>query len=49
MGRGLNQALQFRNDARYDFHAEITKEKAEEVIKLAETLVGVLREVVGVG
>src|SRR5712692_4070260 len=48
-GRGLNQALQFRNDARYDFHAEITKEKAEEVIKLAETLVGVLREVVGVG
>ena len=34
----------FRNDARYDFHSEITREKAEEVIKLAETLVGVLRE-----
>lgn len=44
VGRGLNHALQFRNDARYDFHAEITREKAEEVIKLAETLVGVLRE-----
>lgn len=47
VGRSLNQALQFRNDARYDFHAEITKEKAEEVLKLAETLVGVLREKVG--
>jgi uncharacterized protein (UPF0332 family) len=48
VGRDLNQALQFRNDARYDFHAEITREKAEEVIKLAELLVGVLREAMGV-
>jgi uncharacterized protein (UPF0332 family)/predicted nucleotidyltransferase len=46
VGRSLNQALQFRNDARYDFHAEITREKAEEVIKLAETLVGVLKEAI---
>jgi len=47
VGRDLNQTLQFRNDARYDVHAETTREKAEKVIRLAETLVGVLRGAVG--
>lgn len=44
LGRLLNQALQFRNSARYDFHAEVTKEKAQQTITLAESLRQVLQE-----
>ena len=44
LGRSLNQVLQFRNSARYDFHAEVTKEKAQQTITLAEELLEILQE-----
>lgn len=44
LGRSLNQMLQFRNNARYDFHAEVTREKAQQTITLAEELLRMLQE-----
>ncbi len=43
----LRLAEEYLELARYDFHVEITREKAEKVINLAETLVRVLSKVVG--
>ena len=43
LGRGLNQALQFRNSARYDFHAAVTTQQAQQTINLAEDLCKVLQ------
>lgn len=42
IGRDLNRALQIRNDARYDLHADIDAEKAKKVMAAAEKLVGIL-------
>ena len=36
--RRLNRGLETRNKARYDFNAEINREKAKELIKLAEEM-----------
>ena len=35
-------ALENRNEARYDYHAEITREDAEDIERLATTLIEVL-------
>ena len=43
LGRGLNQALQFRNNARYDAHAAVTTRQARQTITLAEELRAVLQ------
>ena len=40
--RLLNIALENRNKARYDYHAKITKEDAEDIERLAITLIEVL-------
>lgn len=37
-GRQLNLSLDLRNKIRYDFHARIDREGADEVLKLAEVL-----------
>ena len=42
IGRLLNIALENRNKARYDYHAKITKEDAEEIEHLTTTLIKVL-------
>lgn len=41
-GRLLNLALENRNKARYDYHAKITKEDAEEIVRLMNSLIEVL-------
>ncbi len=43
-GRRLNRALDKRNDARYEPHAEITKDDAQEVIALAKDLIAILEK-----
>lgn len=42
LGRRLNNALRKRNDARYEPHAVINKEDAEEIIELAQKLIAIL-------
>lgn len=37
-GRRLNKSLEVRNKARYEFSADISEEKAQEIIKLAEEI-----------
>jgi len=41
-GRRLNLGLDLRNKARYDVHTRITRDDADEVVKLAETLIETL-------
>jgi len=41
-GRRLNLGLDLRNKARYDFHARMAGEDADEVVKLAEALIETL-------
>ncbi|MCS7178984.1 MAG: HEPN domain-containing protein [Anaerolineae bacterium] len=42
LGRRLNRALQLRNEARYRPGARLTKEDAEEVIRLAQALLALV-------
>lgn len=42
VGRDLHRALQIRNDARYDLHADIDVEKAKRVMETAGRLVEIL-------
>ena len=44
IGRGLNRGLELRNRARYEYHTEITRQDAEEVLALAEELVEALED-----
>lgn len=44
MGREIPLALERRNNARYEPHAQITKEHAEEMIHLGEKLRGILEK-----
>jgi len=44
LGRQINLALEKRNNARYEPHAQITKEHAEEIIDLGERLQKVLEK-----
>jgi uncharacterized protein (UPF0332 family) len=44
LGRLINLALERRNNARYEPHAQITKEDAEKVINLSERLQKILEE-----
>jgi uncharacterized protein (UPF0332 family) len=41
-GRRLSLGLDLRNRARYDLHARIDREDADEVVKLAEVLIDTL-------
>jgi uncharacterized protein (UPF0332 family) len=41
-GRLLNIALESRNKARYDYHAKITSEDAEDIERLTNSLIEVL-------
>lgn len=43
-GRKLNQHLELRNKARYDFHARIVRDDAENAVELAEAMIGFLEE-----
>lgn len=42
LGRRLNRGLEVRNKARYDFNADISKERAVELIELAKRMVSLL-------
>jgi len=44
LGREINLALERRNNARYEPHAQITKEDAEEIIDLGERLQKILEK-----
>jgi uncharacterized protein (UPF0332 family)/predicted nucleotidyltransferase len=44
MGRGINLALEKRNNARYEPHVQISKDQAEEIIDLGEKLQGILEK-----
>lgn len=44
VGRALGVALEQRNDARYEPHAQISKEQAEEMIRLGEQLQKILEK-----
>jgi len=44
LGRRLNQHLELRNKARYDFHARLDAQDAAEALALAEELVGLLED-----
>ena len=46
-GRAIRLALETRNNARYEPHIQITKEHAEEIIKLGERLQRILSEKIG--
>lgn len=48
LGRRLNRGLETRNKARYDFNAEINREKAKELIKLAEEMQALLGKKLGI-
>ncbi|MEW5766024.1 MAG: HEPN domain-containing protein [bacterium] len=47
LGRNLNNSLEQRNKARYDWHAEIDKDKAQKVINLAQELIEILEKASG--
>lgn len=44
LGRRFGRALERRNEARYKLNVEINREKAEEVISLADSLIALLSE-----
>ena len=44
LGRDLNKCLAFKNKSRCDPHARIGRDEADEVLKLADTMVKVLHE-----
>ncbi|MDI6786213.1 MAG: HEPN domain-containing protein [bacterium] len=44
IGRELNSVLYSRNKARYDYHVKITKEDAEEALKLTSKMIDFLRK-----
>lgn len=39
LGRKLNDGIRLRNKARYDSHGEIGEKEAQEMIRLATTLI----------
>jgi uncharacterized protein (UPF0332 family) len=42
IGRDLNKGLELRNKARYEPHVELSKEGAERMVKLAESMLSLL-------
>lgn len=48
IGRSLNLCLKLRNDARYKSNAILTRDNAEEVIRLARTLSRLTGEKIGI-
>lgn len=46
-GKKINRGLEWRNKARYDKEADITKEKSDQSIKLAKELISLLEDQIG--